>query len=746
MPCSEHGSLVPFESKPVKDWSNLHPYTPLGGVFSPRKRADVVAMMQKIERNGIGKAKAIGSVYSLSAAPDSDGSVIDTKFLDRHLSQPFGSWHLLSVLHSSRFPEGPSPCEQIAIELHQLKTGTFQKFDPAQKRKIEVTGTPQEIAAKQKELDECLKKAVKPEWIYNSQWLGTIARPGFFESGGILIHVQAGIRIKTLLEDLAILGLALPTMGAGGGQTLAGAISTATHGSDFNLRPLGDAVRAVHLIGPGGQEWWIESNGGPGTGLTYSQLPDWCHDTRVVRDTDFLESVVVGVGRFGVIYSMVLEVVPQYMLEEERYETTWSEIKLSLGAGVQSGYDSQGSPFTSGRSPCAQIAIDLHQLKTGTFKKFDPAQRRKIEVTGTPQEIAAKQKELDECLKRQATGGPPPEPLRFWQLVIDPASGSRAWITHRRRTTDPTETGTDKKQDLFDFLCTHDEAAAVAALTATSLLSEAVAAMGTEIVGSEGSIPIVGPIVGNIDAAPYFELAADLDAAVLHFSKLGIFLSKVWDLLRNAKDAVGHGMIDDTLRDIAGGILAAAHDPPLRRGSSEKILDTHDYDLDGCLSVNSMEFFFDAASSSYIQFVDDVLHKAKELGPIMGIVSLRFVRETSSKLGMQRFPLTVCIEVAISRPGSVNNEYKKAVQELARHHGGIPHWGQEHSLNKSQVEQLYKDRLEPWRWALAETEISIEGEKTFSSQFTRERGLEVEEDLDTHRARRYVAAIISGSS
>jgi peptidoglycan hydrolase-like protein with peptidoglycan-binding domain len=64
-----------------------------------------------------------------------------------------------------------------------------------------------------------------------------------------------------------------------------------------------------------------------------------------------------------------------------------------------------------------------------------------------------------------------------------------------------------------------------------------------------------------------------------------------------------------------------------------------------------------------------------------GIVALRFVRKTASKLGMQRFPLTVCIEVRLSRPGS--DEYKKAVQGLAFKHAEIPRWGQEHSLNEA---------------------------------------------------------------
>src|SRR5262249_5582041 len=142
------------------------------------------------------KAKAVGSVASLSAAPDSDGFVIKTEKLNRHLSQPFPT------------PVTPLSASRFATSAH------------------------------------------------NAQWLGTLAHPRLPARGRSLVHVQAGIKIKDLVADLGSVGLGLPTMGAAGLQSLAGAFSTGTHGSDFGLPLLGDFVRAVHLVGPGGQEWW----------------------------------------------------------------------------------------------------------------------------------------------------------------------------------------------------------------------------------------------------------------------------------------------------------------------------------------------------------------------------------------------------------------------------------------------------------------------------------------------------------
>jgi FAD/FMN-containing dehydrogenase len=389
MPCSESGSTASLDTgKPVKDYHGLHPYTPSGGTFTPSTRADLVAIVQMIEGKA-GKAKAIGSAWSLSTAPKSDGFVIDTTGLNRHLSQPF----------AFPTPQAPPGTPLVGV----------------------VVWNPSRFATS----------------AHNAPLLASLARPGFPQSGRTLIHVQAGIQIKTLLADLALVGLALPTMGAAGGQTLAGALSTATHGSDVNLSLLGDAIRAVHLIGPGGQEWWIQSNDGSGSATHYSQLPDWCHDTKVVRDTDLLQSAVVGVGRFGIIYSMVLEVVPQYLLEEQTDETTWSKTRAVLLAAVAGGYTTAGNVFADPRNGSA---------------------------------------------------------LRHWMVFVDPASGSRAWRTRRWLTTNATTLGLEKGFDLMGFLCTHSDAAKTAAILATVTLVSILSGMIANIWAASALIPVGGPL------------------------------------------------------------------------------------------------------------------------------------------------------------------------------------------------------------------------------------------------------------
>ena len=356
MPCLDGGSIGLFSPQAaVSDWAGIHPYVSDGKYVPINGIRDLVVIVQNVESE-VKKAKAVGSIWSLSRAPDSDNYVIDTKaFLNRHLSQPFSSpsLSLAPTLPANR-PGGPA---------HPMFRSTA----------------------------------------HNAPHLAALARDGFPSAGGVLVHVEAGVQVRQLLEDLASVGLGLSTMGAGAGQTLAGAVSTATHGSDVALRPLADAVRALHLVGPGGQEWWIEGDGGAGGPSGYGAFPAWCDDTKVIRDSDFLQSVVVSVGRFGIIYSIVLEVIPQYRLEERTHESTWADVRSKLLSAVSGGYTTSGEIFN------------------------DP-------LDGSS------------------------EPLRFWNGVIDTATRSRTWVRRRWRTSNQANEGLDGGFDMLGFFCSSDTA------------------------------------------------------------------------------------------------------------------------------------------------------------------------------------------------------------------------------------------------------------------------------------------------
>lgn len=132
------------------------------------------------------------------------------------------------------------------------------------------------------------------------------------DSEGLYL-VQAGISILHLNRYLQQRGRALPTTGASNGQTLAGAISTGTHGSAIDEGVMTDFVRALHVVTGAGRQLWIEPATPERRALT-SELPDELGAV-ALRDDAIFDSARLALGGFGVIVGALIETVPLFLLE-----------------------------------------------------------------------------------------------------------------------------------------------------------------------------------------------------------------------------------------------------------------------------------------------------------------------------------------------------------------------------------------------------------------------------------------------
>lgn len=150
-------------------------------------------------------------------------------------------------------------------------------------------------------------------------------------------HVEAGITMAALGEllDRQSPRLAIQATGGSPGASLAGALATGTHGGEHVWPLLVDSVKAVHLVGPGGQQWWIEgSDSIADPDQLLARYP--CLDrSRIIAGDgrfdglsaqDWLDAVVVAVGSLGIVYSLVIEVVPAFGLHEAVVQSTWSQL------------------------------------------------------------------------------------------------------------------------------------------------------------------------------------------------------------------------------------------------------------------------------------------------------------------------------------------------------------------------------------------------------------------------------------
>lgn len=142
-----------------------------------------------------------------------------------------------------------------------------------------------------------------------------------------LVRASAGMTIKDLNAALDKHGLALINMGGFDGQTLAGVISTSTHGSGLLLGSFPSFVEALVVVGSDGQVSQIEK----ANGITDPQkFHSSVGNIRLVQDDKVFSASVVGVGCLGIIFAVILRVRSQYWLSETRTLHKWSDLRKKL--------------------------------------------------------------------------------------------------------------------------------------------------------------------------------------------------------------------------------------------------------------------------------------------------------------------------------------------------------------------------------------------------------------------------------
>jgi FAD-linked oxidoreductase len=112
-----------------------------------------------------------------------------------------------------------------------------------------------------------------------------------FDSESGLIKVEAGIELGRLGEELWSRGRALENLGDIDKQTLAGAISTATHGTGSGFRNMSSQIEALEIVTAEGGLLEIDSS-----------------------DPEALSAARVSLGALGILVSVTLRTVPAFTI------------------------------------------------------------------------------------------------------------------------------------------------------------------------------------------------------------------------------------------------------------------------------------------------------------------------------------------------------------------------------------------------------------------------------------------------
>ncbi|GAA4735449.1 FAD-binding protein [Amnibacterium soli] len=130
-----------------------------------------------------------------------------------------------------------------------------------------------------------------------------------------VLTVGAGTRYAAVATHLTEQGWALHNMGSLPHISVAGAISTGTHGSGDLNGNLSTAVRGLQLVGPDGELRWVRHG-----------------------DPDFAGSVVA-LGLLGVVVRVELAIEPTYLIRQDVYRgLAWSTLLSNVPAVTGAGY------------------------------------------------------------------------------------------------------------------------------------------------------------------------------------------------------------------------------------------------------------------------------------------------------------------------------------------------------------------------------------------------------------------------
>ena len=185
--------------------------------------------------------------------------------------------------------------------------------------------------------------------------------PGYAGSGDGLYLVQCGNSIAGLNRSLRTERRSLRTTGASNGQSIAGAMSTGTHGSAIDVGAVQDYVVGIHLVAGPDRHLWIERASYPVTADGFAAL----FGAELRRDDKLFDAVLVSFGAFGLIHGVMIETEPIFLFEMHR-ERRPLDARLRAAIGTLE-FAGAGLPGGDERPRHFDVVVNPYDLDGGVY-------------------------------------------------------------------------------------------------------------------------------------------------------------------------------------------------------------------------------------------------------------------------------------------------------------------------------------------------------------------------------------------
>ena len=206
------------------------------------------------------------------------------------------------------------------------------------------------------------RAALTDGWMLNTKplnWVFPIS-PGSLVSGRAdkaanLFLVQCGNNISELNRYLETKKeRSLKTTGASNGQTIAGAVSTGTHGSAIDLGAIQDHVIGLHVITGPDRHIWLEPHSNPVVSQDFLDSLG----AELVRNDALFNAALVSFGSFGFIHAFMIETTDRFLLEARRTRMAFSD---GLKQAITSlNFDGMDLPDPTSRPFFFQMVLNPH--------------------------------------------------------------------------------------------------------------------------------------------------------------------------------------------------------------------------------------------------------------------------------------------------------------------------------------------------------------------------------------------------
>jgi len=212
------------------------------------------------------------------------------------------------------------------------------------------------------------------------------------------VTVGAGVPYGKLAPYLDERGYSLQNLASLPHISVAGAISTATHGSGLSVRNLASAVSGLEFVTANGE------------------VATLSHD----KDGERFLAAVVGLGALGVVTNVTLSLLPSYKMAQSVYEhLSFDQLKNHFEAIYESGYSV--SLFTDWQNHEATQVWIKRRLLPGDKNEWHPEFYGAKLATRKLHPIAGH--DAEPCTEQQGIPGPWYERLPHFRMNFTPSSG-----------------------------------------------------------------------------------------------------------------------------------------------------------------------------------------------------------------------------------------------------------------------------------------------------------------------------------